>query len=172
MGKIDLQISSRFHQYIEALTVTTYMVGFGIMACGLWLNVTFRGPFTPKQEGVVYVAKDSTAAQRGYALQGEGHAVNEAIDPRLEMAKRAIMIGGVLATLGFVSMLLFLKGKKDWGVFLGCMPIMGGVAGGVVGLFLGFVPNAAFYWILLGLISGAVLVIVPFRLAMSRKLDQ
>jgi hypothetical protein len=171
MGKIDFPISSKFYHYIEALTVTTFMVGFGIMACGLWLHVSFEGPFTQKREGVVYVAKDSAAAQRGYALPGEGHAVNVAIDPRAEMAKNAIIIGGVLAALGFVSMLLFLKGKKDWGVMLGCMPIMAGIAGSVVGMFLGFVPNATIYWILLGLTSGAILIIVPIRLALSRKIN-
>jgi hypothetical protein len=169
VGKIDLRISSRFQRYIEALTVTTYMVGFGIIACGLMLNVTFEGPFTQKRAGVVYVAKDSAAAQRGYALPGEGHAANQAIDPRQEMAKIAMIIGGVLSALGFVSTLLFIKAKGEWGTFLGCMPIMGGMAGGVVGMFLGFVPNAAVYWMLLGLISGAILVIVPIRLAMSRK---
>jgi hypothetical protein len=36
-------------------------------------------------------------------------------------------------------------------------------------MFLGFVPNEVVYWILLGLISGAILVIVPIRLVKSRK---
>ncbi len=155
---------SRIREYLEALGGTAFMVGIGFVACTLMLNVRAEGPFTPKRTDVVYVAKDSAAAQRGYALPGEGHAVSVAIDARAAMAKVGAIIGSVLAVLGFAALLRFRRGPADWEFTIGCLPILSAIAGMATGMLLCFIPNATAYWVTLGLIAGVILVGMPIRL--------
>ena len=135
-------------------------VGFGIMGSGLILTtVSFESGFLPKRHGVVRVPANSAAAQRGYANPGEGSDVYEKIKPRHEMARTSVTIGGVLAAIGLISLLPQLLRERDWAM-LGCLPLIGGIAGLLVGLLLGIIPNPTVYWSLLGLIS-VIALLVP-----------
>lgn len=137
---------------LSVIALGIIMLGVGLMILSWMLLSNILLP--DSSSNTVLVDQNSAAAQRGYALPGEGAPVTLVLG-RPELSTVAFYTALVLLALALFFLLLGIKYLKLKAIFR--FVIGGVVSGAFISPFLLFLPPAAFEAILAGIVLSSLI---------------